>query len=589
MIASSRNSITFFPGSNRVAYHSCIRYAVAATYTGVKQNGMPNASGTGNPLSNSGAVNPFQATTNVSGINAWTVLIGVPSQSGTATAGSGATIRRQQPGALVYADSNGPVSGSSSLSWSMPSATAWLANYFSLPPLGSDPGSTSTTTYTYDKNGNLTQSTTGTTTTTYTYDYLNRLISLRTGTSATTTYAYDWQGNRVSQTTGNTTTLYPSKFYTVTSTQNGATTHATSTLYAYANDLLLATIDTPSTTVGTTTTTGTSTTHYIHPDNLGSTQATSDAQGNLSQYFLYNPYGSVLTSTSTDPTANIKRQYIGQYTDTSGLSYLNARYYASERGQFLSQDPLFLGDSAQQNLQDPQSLNAYAYSEDNPIAKSDPTGKSSIASLLGDPFGSAQFLGSLGIGVAYAEYRGLPATAELLGHSLSLNPGPIYAGNGSVLVNSITSNPQYQAQLQAVLQNANSKGLTSINQTLPLEFNQGDAYTAFHKIDLNLNGSRDKSGIWQLSVSGSDVYDFDYNNYGGNKFVGSANNLAYFGQGQGTVTNFTTYLNFTQSIKSGFSSGQSSAIAGLAQSFGVSSLSSAQISAIQAVKSAFSK
>ena len=87
----------------------------------------------------------------------------------------------------------------------MPSATSWLANYFSLPPLGSDPGSTSTTTYTYDKNGNLTQSTTGATTTIYTYDYLNRLTALRTtGDSATTTYAYDWQGNRVSQTTGST-------------------------------------------------------------------------------------------------------------------------------------------------------------------------------------------------------------------------------------------------------------------------------------------------------------------------------------------------------------------------------------------------
>jgi hypothetical protein len=90
-----------------------------------------------------------------------------------------------------------------------------------------------------------------------------------------------------------------------------------------------------------------------------------------------------------------------------------------------------------------------------------PTGKSSYAALLGDPSGSALFLESLGIGVTYAEASGLPATAELLAHSLSLNPGPIYAGNGSVLVNSITSNSQYQAQLQAALQNANSKGLTS--------------------------------------------------------------------------------------------------------------------------------
>jgi RHS repeat-associated protein len=52
---------------------------------------------------------------------------------------------------------------------------------------------------------------------------------------------------------------------------------------------------------------------------------------------------------------------------------LNARYYDSTRGQFLSQDPIFLSSS--QNLADPQSLNSYSYSEGNPIVKSDPSGK----------------------------------------------------------------------------------------------------------------------------------------------------------------------------------------------------------------------
>jgi RHS repeat-associated protein len=67
--------------------------------------------------------------------------------------------------------------------------------------------------------------------------------------------------------------------------------------------------------------------------------------------------------------------YIGQFSDASGLSYLNARYYNSTQGQFLSQDPVFLAAPSQQNIQDPQSLNSYSYSEDNPIAKSDPNGK----------------------------------------------------------------------------------------------------------------------------------------------------------------------------------------------------------------------
>src|ERR1700730_17642723 len=77
---------------------SCILYATTATYTGVKQSGFPDASGTGNPLNDSGAVTLFQATTTTANTNAWGVLIGVPSTSGTATAGLNTTIRKQQSG-----------------------------------------------------------------------------------------------------------------------------------------------------------------------------------------------------------------------------------------------------------------------------------------------------------------------------------------------------------------------------------------------------------------------------------------------------------------------------------------------------------
>jgi RHS repeat-associated protein len=54
---------------------------------------------------------------------------------------------------------------------------------------------------------------------------------------------------------------------------------------------------------------------------------------------------------------------------------LQARYYdGGGKGEFLSEDPVFLGDPKQQVLADPQSLNSYSYGNDNPITKSDPTG-----------------------------------------------------------------------------------------------------------------------------------------------------------------------------------------------------------------------
>jgi RHS repeat-associated protein len=58
-----------------------------------------------------------------------------------------------------------------------------------------------------------------------------------------------------------------------------------------------------------------------------------------------------------------------------GYVLLNARFYDSQRGQFLSEDPVYWGAPKKQDLQNPQNLNSYSYAVDNPITTSDPTGK----------------------------------------------------------------------------------------------------------------------------------------------------------------------------------------------------------------------
>ena len=92
---------------------------------------------------------------------------------------------------------------------------------------------------------------------------------------------------------------------------------------------------------------------------------------NVAQWFDYAPYGSVIASTNTGQTG-AARQYINRFADQSNLDYLNARYYNPAQGQFITQDPVFWG--SKQNLANPQSLNSYSYSNDNPINKSDPDG-----------------------------------------------------------------------------------------------------------------------------------------------------------------------------------------------------------------------
>jgi RHS repeat-associated protein len=249
----------------------------------------------------------------------------------------------------------------------------------------------STTTYVYDNNGNVIQKTTDGTTTTYVYDYANRLTALGV-LGATTTYAYDAFGQRVLQTGTTTTYLYPFKWYSVASSTGTGAKFATTTDYVFNGDSLVATID-QQTASGNAT--GTAKTRYIHPDHLGSTNLVTDENDNVVQTLDFYPYGSTRISVAT--STNERRQYIGQFTDDSTLSYLQARYYDSARGQFLSEDPVFTGEPKAQNLPDPQSLNAYSYSEDNPITKSDPTGRCGpfcialVAMLTPSPVGDPVF------------------------------------------------------------------------------------------------------------------------------------------------------------------------------------------------------
>jgi RHS repeat-associated protein len=89
----------------------------------------------------------------------------------------------------------------------------------------------------------------------------------------------------------------------------------------------------------------------------------------------YFPYGGQRIDTKTN-YGGVRNKYAGTVYDAlSGLNYMQARYQNPSRGQFIAEDPAFLGDPSQQNLKDPQSLNSYSYANDNPITKNDPTGK----------------------------------------------------------------------------------------------------------------------------------------------------------------------------------------------------------------------
>lgn len=198
-----------------------------------------------------------------------------------------------------------------------------------------------------------------------------------------------------------------------------STTGAYATTYTGAankNWAMVSVVLRPATTV----TAASSTISYVHADHLGSTAAMTDSSGNVIQTLDYYPYGSTRVSAGS---ATNKRQYIGQFKDDSGLSYLNARYFEANRGQFLSEDPVFweVGQSrdGKAALSNPQLLNSYSYAGNNPILNKDPSGRYlesgfdvamlaiSIGTFAADP--SWTNFGAIGLDAGSLLLPGVPA------------------------------------------------------------------------------------------------------------------------------------------------------------------------------------
>jgi RHS repeat-associated protein len=106
-------------------------------------------------------------------------------------------------------------------------------------------------------------------------------------------------------------------------------------------------------------------THFYIADQVGTASLELGSNGYPVWKGEFRPFGAEL-----DPGNTSNRfKFTGKERDAeSGLDYMDARYYGSSMGRFMSPDPL--GG----HLEDPQTLNRYAYARNNPLSFSDPTG-----------------------------------------------------------------------------------------------------------------------------------------------------------------------------------------------------------------------
>jgi RHS repeat-associated protein len=218
----------------------------------------------------------------------------------------------------------------------------------------------------YDEMGNV-QGMTGMSRS-FAYDVENRQVQATV--NGTTSYTYDGDGRRVTKITPGTDPV-----------THQPTTFTTTYVYDAAGQLAQEYSTAPPTD---------SATSYLTADHLGSTRLITDASGGVKKRFDYLPFGEELVagtggrtkdmhynddvSVSVPDTQSMK--FTGKKRDAkNGLNYLGARYFSGAQGRFTSPDfartpaPIPYAD-----LQDPQTLNLYAYVRNSPLTTRDSDG-----------------------------------------------------------------------------------------------------------------------------------------------------------------------------------------------------------------------
>jgi len=195
----------------------------------------------------------------------------------------------------------------------------------------------------------------------YQYQPLDRLVSRDNGAVL---LGYNGDGARVKKTVGGTTTFYlvddrnPTGYAQVVeehqSSSGGAAT--LTAVYTHGLDLIAQR--------------RAGSVRYFSYDGHGSTRLLTDTSGAVTDTYLYDAYGTLLTSTGSTPNDYL---YCGEQFDPDlGMYYLRARFYQPQTGRFWTMD------SWEGTQTDPLSLHKYLYAADDPVNMVDPSGQSAI-------------------------------------------------------------------------------------------------------------------------------------------------------------------------------------------------------------------
>jgi RHS repeat-associated protein len=132
---------------------------------------------------------------------------------------------------------------------------------------------------------------------------------------------------------------------------------------------------------------------FYHTDQVGTPLAITDQNGVKVWEAEYMPFGEEYTVSGI---IDNNKRFVGKEKDVeTGLSYFGARYMDVEIGRFLAPDPVRAVNAGTGGINtallgNPQRLNPYTYSLNNPYKYVDPDGRD-IAVVYGVPQGKNRF------------------------------------------------------------------------------------------------------------------------------------------------------------------------------------------------------
>lgn len=206
--------------------------------------------------------------------------------------------------------------------------------------------------YEYDENGNLSSKTDKATglPTFYSWDAQNQLVGIDRPGVAAINYAYDALGRRIEKNIGGVLTRYVYDGEDIFLETDGTSSLQARYTHGERTDQPLAFEWGGSE-------------FYYHADHLGSVRQVTDALGSVVNEYDYDSYGRLLSrfETVSQPYGYTARELDNE----SDLYYYRARYYNSNIGRFISEDPLGFGGL---------DVNIYRYAMSSPILLNDPYG-----------------------------------------------------------------------------------------------------------------------------------------------------------------------------------------------------------------------